>query len=59
MLVSFMLLTFLPSPQTMEFELRKFEAQQAAEEIKLLKSFLPNSFLAIGGVCAVASTVSY
>ena len=53
-----MLLTSLPSPQTMEFELRKFEAQQAAEEIKLLKSFLPNSFLAIGGVCAVPSTVS-
>nr|WAW84814.1 dynactin 1 [Halisarca dujardinii] len=35
--------------RTIEFELRKLEAQQAAEHIKLLKSFMPNSFLAGGG----------
>lgn len=35
--------------RTIEFELRKLEAQQASEHIKLLKSFMPNSFLAGGG----------
>ena len=35
--------------QTIEFELRKLDAQQAAEQINLLKSFMPNSFLVSGG----------
>ena len=35
--------------QTIEFELRKLEAQQSMEHIDLLKSFMPNSFLTLGG----------
>ena len=35
--------------QTIEFELRKLDAQQATEQINHLKSFMPNSFLISGG----------
>lgn len=35
--------------QTIEFELRKLEASQATEHVKLLLSFMPNSFLVGGG----------
>lgn len=35
--------------RTIEFELRKLEAQQSMEHIELLKSFMPNSFLTSGG----------
>ena len=41
---------FLFLQQTIEFELRKLDAQQAAEQINLLKSFMPNSFLISGGL---------
>lgn len=37
------------SLQTIDFELRKLDAQQAAENINLLKSFMPNTFLVSGG----------
>lgn len=40
---------FLSPPQTIDFELRKLDAQQAAEHINLLKSFMPNTFLISGG----------
>lgn len=35
--------------QTVEFELRKLEAQQALQQVDLLKTFMPNSFLVSGG----------
>lgn len=35
--------------QTAENELRKFEIQQANEQIKMLHSFMPESFLRRGG----------
>ena len=35
--------------QTLEFELRKLEAQQALQQVDLLKTFMPNSFLVSGG----------
>ncbi len=35
--------------QTIDFELRKLDAQQAAEQINLLKAFMPSSFLIGGG----------
>ena len=35
--------------QTIDFELRKLDAQQATEHINLLKSFMPNTFLISGG----------
>jgi hypothetical protein len=38
-----------PPPQTIDFELRKLDAQQSAEHINLLKSFMPNTFLISGG----------
>ena len=37
--------------QTIDFELRKLEAQQASEHVNLLLSFMPNSFLVSGGAC--------
>ena len=46
----------LPLLQTIEFELRKLEAQQALEHINYLKSFMPNSFLATGGWFDVHNT---
>ena len=35
--------------QTLENELRKFDLQQANEKIKMLHSFLPESFVRRGG----------
>jgi len=35
--------------QTIENELRKFEIQQANEQVKMLHSFMPESFLRRGG----------
>jgi dynactin 1 len=35
--------------RTVEFELRKLEAQQALQQVDLLKTFMPNSFLVSGG----------
>ena len=35
--------------QTIDFELRKLDAQQSAEHINLLNSFMPNSFFGSGG----------
>ena len=35
--------------QTIDFELRKMEAQQAAEMVNVLKAFMPNTFLVSGG----------
>ena len=43
-----MIVCLFPS-QTIDFELRKLDAQQAAEHINLLKSFMPNTFLISGG----------
>ena len=43
------LIVYLSPPQTIDFELRKLDAQQAAEHINLLKSFMPNTFLISGG----------
>ena len=35
--------------QTIENELRKFEVQQSNEQVKMLHSFMPESFLRRGG----------
>ena len=43
------MIVYLSPPQTIDFELRKLDAQQAAEHINLLKSFMPNTFLISGG----------
>ena len=42
--------------QTVEFELRKLEAQQALQQVALLKTFMPNSFLVSGGIATQVPT---
>lgn len=43
--------------QTIENELRKFEIQQANEQVKMLHSFMPESFLRRGGENKCTSTL--
>ena len=45
----FAAILFVSLFQTIDFELRKLDAQQASEQINLLKSFMPSSFLISGG----------
>ena len=44
--IKFLLASF---SQTIENELRKFEVQQSNEQVKMLHSFMPESFLRRGG----------
>lgn len=44
-----MLLLEVSRVQTIDFELRKLDAQQAREHISLLNSFMPNTFFVGGG----------